>query len=309
MAAICFTQSWKTEETRTAMQEIDLVTLGSGRRVAVRRLTRGDGRRTVVFCHPAPGAGNFDPNPEETAKREVTLIAVDRPGYGDSDPLPSDRWATVASAADDLAEVLQEMQLGPVGVAGWSAGGRVALALAARRPDLVDRVVILATPAPDELVPWIPPEEKQGLDAMRDLPPAEVHAMLAGQLDEMLSQGPSEARLAMLGTSPDDEEALAMPGAAGRLVGMLDAAFAQGATGLAADLAGYTLRPWGFEPSQLQAKTLCLYGARDPILSSRHGRWWQANLPQARLEMVPNAGHLLVIPMWKRALSHLAPRR
>ena len=133
--------------------------------------------------------------------------------------------------------------------------------------------------------------------------------MLAGQLDEMLSQGPSEARLAMLGTSPDDEEALAMPGAAGRLVGMLDAAFAQGAAGLAADLAGYTLRPWGFEPSQLQAKTLCLYGARDPILSSRHGRWWQANLPQARLEMGPGVGHLLVIPLWKRALSHLAPMR
>lgn len=100
-----------------------------------------------------------------------------------------------------------------------------------------------------------------------------------------------------------------MPGAAHRLDEMLDAAFAQGAVGLAAELAGYTLRPWGFEPSQVQAKTLCLYGASDPILSSRHGRWWQANLPQARLEMAPGVGHLLVIPLWKRALSHLAPMR
>jgi len=81
-----------------------------------------------------------------------------------------------------------------------------------------------------------------------------------------------KARLALLGKSPADEEAPAMPGAADRLAEMLDAAFAQGAVGLAADLAGYTLRPWGFEPAEVQAKTLCLYGARDPILSSGHGR-------------------------------------
>jgi len=133
--------------------------------------------------------------------------------------------------------------------------------------------------------------------------------MLGGQLAEVFSRGMSrEALLAMLGKSPADDEALAMPGAAERLDEMMAAAFAQGPMGLAADMAGYTLRPWGFEPAEVQAKTLCLYGARDAILSAGHGRWWQKNLPQARLEMVPNAGHLLVIPMWKRALSHLAPK-
>jgi hypothetical protein len=29
----------------------------------------------------------------------------------------------------------------------------------------------------------------------------------------------------------------------------------------------------------------------------------------ARVEMSPDAGHLLVIPTWRRALSHLAPHR
>ena len=290
------------------MQQPELFTLNSGRQVAVHRLAEGEEGRTVVFCHAAPGAGNFDPDPDETAARRVTLIAVDRPGYGASDPVAANKWATVALAADDLAEVLQEMQLGPVGVAGWSAGGRVALALAARRPDLVDRVVVLSTPAPDEFVPWIPAEEKQWLDAMRDLPPDEVHGQLAVQLEQMLLQDSSLiARLSLLGKSPADEEALAMPGAADRLAEMLDAAFAQGAIGLATDIAGYTLRPWEFEPAQVQAKTLCLYGAADPIAGSRHGTWWQKNLPDARLEMVPDAGHLVVIPLWKRVLSHLAP--
>ena len=79
---------------------------------------------------------------------------------------------------------------------------------------------------------------------------------------------------------------------------MLRAAFVQGAHGLAADIAGYCLQPWGFEPEAVQAKTLLLYGSSDPLADPRHGRWWQSRLPDARLEVVPGAGHLLVVPMW-----------
>ncbi len=104
------------------MEKPEIVILKSGRRVAVHQLTQGNGRRTIVLCHPAPGAGNLDPDPEETAKRQVTMIAVDRPGYGSSEPVKGDEWASVAASADDLTEVLQQMNVGPVGVAGWSAG-------------------------------------------------------------------------------------------------------------------------------------------------------------------------------------------
>ena len=90
---------------------------------------------------------------------------------------------------------------------------------------------------------------------------------------------------------------------------MLRAAFAQGARGLAADIAGYCLQPWGFQSEVVRAETLLLYGARDPLAEPRHGRWWESRLPDARLEIVPGAGHLLVIPMWARVLSHLAPDR
>lgn len=292
------------------MNQPDIVPLKSGRRVAVHLLAEGNGRRTIVLCHPAPGAGNLDPDPEATAKRQVTLIATDRPGYGASEPVMGGEWASVATAADDLAEVLERRQVGPVGVAGWSAGGRVALALAARRPDLVDRVAILATPAPDEVVPWIPVEQKQNLEALRDLPPDELHRLLVAQLTQQIpDNAPQETLLAALGRSPADDDALAIPGAADRLVHMLQGAFTQGTIGLAADIAGYCLRPWGFKPGEVQAKALCLYGSRDPIAGSRHGSWWQKNLPQARLEMVPGAGHLLILSMWPRVLSFLAPGR
>lgn len=296
--------------------------LGSGRRVAVHRTTRraawlaaegipsGAEERTVVLCHSSPGAGNFDPDPVQTQTRNVTLLSVDRPGYGGSDPVAAGQWSTVASAADDLAAVLDSLQVERVGLAGWSAGGRVALALAARRPDRVDRVVVVGTPAPDDEVPWIAPEQREELERLRALTPEEVHAALGDRLGSLVPADPFSAdALWLLAAGPTDEAALRAAGARTRLGEMLDAAFVQGARGLAADIAGYSLHPWGFEPEAVQAKTLLLYGSRDPIAGPRHGRWWQSRLPDARLEIASGAGHLLVIPTWSRALSHLAPER
>lgn len=114
---------------------------------------------------------------------------------------------------------------------------------------------------------------------------------------------------AVLGANPADEAALASHGARDRLAAMLAGAFAQGAAGMVADIAGYCLQPWGFASAEVRDKTLLLYGARDPIAAQRHGSWWQRQLPDARLEMSPGAGHLLVMPTWRRALAHLAPAR
>lgn len=261
-----------------------------------------------MFCHAAPGAGSFDPDPEVTAARGIRLIGVDRPGYGGSDPVPDDRWSTVGGAADDIAEVLAALGHRSVGVAGWSAGGRVALALAARHPELVERVVVIATPAPDEEVGWVPPEQRAGLEALRGLPPEQVHVALRGQLAQLVPEEPAQA-VGQVSRGLADEAVLAEPEVRRRVTDMLAAAFAQGATGIAADIAGYCLQPWGFEPAQVAAKTVLLYGGGDQVTGPRHGAWYKKRLPAARVEVSPDAGHLIVVPRWDRALSHFAPYR
>jgi pimeloyl-ACP methyl ester carboxylesterase len=285
----------------------DTISLADGRGVAVHLLKGGES--TVVFCHASAGAGRFDPDPAVTTARGVSLLAVDRPGYGASEPVSGEAWASVDSAAGDVAAVLDRRGGRAVGIAGWSGGGRVAMALAARRPDLVTRVVVIATPAPDEEVPWVPSEFRQGIEAMRGRPAAPVHAGFREQMAGIIPDDPaSDGALGLLGVDPAaDAEALDRDGLRDRLARMLADAFAQGPAGMVADIAGYSLRPWGFEPSEVRAKTLLLYGARDQI-GHAHGAWWQRRLPDARLEMVPDAGHLVVVPTWNRALRHLAPR-
>jgi pimeloyl-ACP methyl ester carboxylesterase len=282
-----------------------------GRRVAVHDLTPDApaGAPVVLLCHAAPGSGVFDPDPEVTAARGIRLVSLDRPGYGGSDPVGDGAFATVDAAAEDAAAMLETV-LEPgatAAVAGWSAGGRVALALAARRTDLVSRVAVIGTPAPDEDVSWIPEEKRVGVEALRGAPAAVAHEALAGAFGPVLAVIGGDARFGLVGIDEVDGPVLTEPGVADRLRAMLDEALAQGGAGMVADIAGYTLRPWGFDPADVKVSVLLGYGSADAI-GHAHGVWWQRALPDARLEMVPGAGHLVVVPFWKRVLAHLVPR-
>ena len=69
-------------------------------------------------------------------------ILVDLPGFGES-PLPPDAWGT-ADYADAMADFLRQHTDGPVIWVGHSFGCRVGIQLAARHPDLVKGVFLIA---------------------------------------------------------------------------------------------------------------------------------------------------------------------
>lgn len=278
----------------------------NGRTVAVHDLTADApaDAPVVLLCHAAPGSAWFDPDPDVTAAAGVRLIGVDRPGYGGSEPV-KDGFATVDLAADDAAAALAEVLPAgrTAGVAGWSAGGRVALAVAARHPDLVGRVAVIAAPAPDEQVPWYGDENRAMIDELRGLPASDAVARLAAVFEPMLAG--DDVLMALAGVTDADAGVLTPP-VRERLRGMLAAATAQGAAGMVGDLAGYTLADWGFTPSQVAADVLLAYGADDDRVPPAHGEWYRAHLPSAGLELWPSVGHLVVVPAWKRVLAHLA---
>lgn len=297
-------------------------TLRSGRVLGLSGFGDSDAERLVVFCHPAPGSSMFDPDPDASAERSAHIVAIDRPGYGSSEPWPEGTWPSITRAADDIAEYLRSVVVAEsvigvsrprtVGVVGWSAGGRVALALAARHPQLVDRVAIVGTPAPNEAVPWIEPQLQALSDRLAAMEPddarTQLRAMLQPQADAVAAAGtPEDVPLDLLGIGAVDEQALARPGLRDRLGRMLVDAFRQGTVGVADDILSYTARPWGFDLADVAAKTLVIAGQADAIAGHAHAAWYQRSLPDARMEVVPGAGHLVVAPTWERVLSHVAP--
>lgn len=279
---------------------------GSGRVIGVTEFGDRDAEHIVVLSHPAPGSSFFNPDPVATAAHSVRVIAVDRPGYGDSELHADGSSGTVVDAATDIADYLATQHIGRVGAVGWSAGGRIALALAATHPALVDRVAVVATPAPDEDVPWVGDENRAMSRSLALLRPGEATSALVSLFAQMVGTDPAgEKLLPFLGTDAADAEV--RDDASVRLATMLDRAVTQGVIGMAADIVSYTIRDWGFDPGSVAARTLLLYGGADSLLTGAHARWYETHLPDSEVEMVPGTGHLLVVPMWDRVLSYLVP--
>lgn len=109
----------------------------------VHYLQRGQGKRTVVLLHGFASLAQEITAPF-VEDENVKFLAFDRPGYGFSDPLPALGRKGPASQARWLAEVLDALAEKNCVLVAHSMGSATALWLAARRPDLVSRLLLLA---------------------------------------------------------------------------------------------------------------------------------------------------------------------
>lgn len=97
----------------------------------------------------------------------LRLLAIDLPGMGASDQHPD--GPSIENYAAAAAAVITQAACGPVAVCGHHTGGVVAVALAARHPDLVKSLILSSTP-------WIDEEErarrarKEPIDSMEPQP-------------------------------------------------------------------------------------------------------------------------------------------
>ncbi len=102
-----------------------------------------DEQVTLICLHPAHGSSRIFTRflPQIADVRSV--YAPDLPGCGESDAAPDSSASAAAGAVFDLASDLRLRQIDLLGVHG---GANAALALAASRPELVRRLVLLGVP-------------------------------------------------------------------------------------------------------------------------------------------------------------------
>lgn len=191
-----------------------------------------------------------------------TVHAPDLPGFGDA-PLVAPTVDYVRFAAAQLD--------GPGAVVGCSFGGRVALELAAARPDLVDRLVLIAPGLAS--TEWS--EESQALFA------GEEELVERGDL---AGAGAQQARMWLAPAASDH-------------VRELTAAMTVRSYEQQLPFEGEVRTVWP-EPSaetryaELDVPTLLVVGDADrPELRSLAGRL-AAEIPDGRLETIAGAGHL-----------------
>ena len=102
-----------------------------------------DEQVTLICLHSAHSSSRIFTRflPEIADVRSV--YAPDLPGCGESDPSPDSSASAAAGAVSDLANDLRLRQIDLLGVHG---GAHAALALAASRPELVRRLVLVGVP-------------------------------------------------------------------------------------------------------------------------------------------------------------------
>jgi len=115
-----------------------------------------DEQATLICLHAADATSRAFSRLASDLAGVRSVYAPDLPGYGESDSSPTRSAADAALAIADLANDLRLRQIDLLGV---QYGAEVALTLAAARPELVRRLVLIGGPAADRS----PPAKQQRL--------------------------------------------------------------------------------------------------------------------------------------------------
>jgi pimeloyl-ACP methyl ester carboxylesterase len=263
------------------------ITLPDGRRLGCAEYGEPDAM-PVLYCHGFPSCRL---EPSMLPVSGIRLIALDRPGYGLSDPLPG---RTLRDWPRDVAAAADALGLGRFAVAGMSGGAPYAAACAAL---LADRIIGLA------LICGIAPPgdgwETGGAAAqfMRfDRLPGTIPlaAVLARRLVVGFDSATLSRALLRFGHLPEADRAVMAEGIG---VGVLDnfrEGLRQGIEGAVSDARVYA-RPWGFQLGDIAAPTVIWHGSLDNQVPVAAAHVYARLIPHARLCILEGEGHFSLV--------------
>jgi pimeloyl-ACP methyl ester carboxylesterase len=241
---------------------------------------RGAGR-PLLFLHPGEGLEPRRPWLDLLAQ-QYRVIAPFHPGFGGSE-LPD--WLM---RVDDLAylylDLADRLALNDAVLAGACFGGWVAAEMAIRNTKRFGQLVLID-----------PLGVKHGGITDRDI--ADMHALPRERVLELAWADPSKG-VVNYAELPDAEVAAIVRG---------QEAFAR-----------FGWKPYMHNPHlkrwlhRIDIPTLLIWGEQDRIVTTDYGERFRAAIPNARLEVIPNAGHF---PHWEqpeafvqRLVAFAAPR-
>ena len=223
----------------------------------------------------------------------IRTAIYSRGGYAGSTRRPG---RTVADEAPITAALADRLGYRRFFVAGFSGGGPVALACAARLPDRVRACISIGGLAPwaevgDEFLEWVddPADWKQlrrgdEPTLIPDFEPA------AATFSRMTMRG----LIARFGALPPDRAALvASDGIGEPLLRSMRRANSRSFWGWLDDNVAEA-RDWGFRVGDIRVPVVLRHGARDQPVDFRQAEWLAKAMPRARTVFLPEAGHIAI---------------
>lgn len=248
----------------------------------------------IVYFHGVPGsrlsgllAGLL------AAPRGARVIALDRPGYGLSDPQPGRR---ILDWPEDVRVVLDQLEIERFALLGHSGGGPYAAACAYALGRRVTRTAIasgmgqvagaeasrrltLRQKAFRATAAHARPAIRIALTRVAESVVRDVDAYLAGRVGS---------------TAAVDAEILRRPAIRAIVHEDLLEAYAQGPQATIDDVR-LLARPWGFPLNEIRTPVDIWHGEQDMVVPVWLGTDLAAAIPGARAHIVRDAAHLMVI--------------
>ena len=264
--------------------------LSDGRTLAWREYGAVDSGWPCVFFHGNLNSRMLRPAWGQTASAAssagVRIIAVDRPGYGEStvDPWPRtySKYANV-----DIKALAHHLKLTRFSVMGFSSGGPHAMACACELQGIVSGLFLVSSDAPyldmgsdmvERLYGKPPPLD----DAYAEKKSKETEALLRAAYESMRSAEKREMAL-------ED----------------LDHALRQGLLGPSQDARLETSK-WGHLLSGIATPAVAWHGTCDadvPLAAAKH---IAANIPSCDLKIIEGESHSLIRRQWPSILDAVA---
>jgi pimeloyl-ACP methyl ester carboxylesterase len=224
----------------------------------------------VVLLHGFPLSRVMWAQQLKTLSESYRVIAPDLRGHGES-PAPDTAY-TMDLMADDVVELLDGLGVvEPVVVGGLSMGGYVALAMALKHPGRVRALMLIDTKAAADSPEAAKTREET---AQAVLKAGNSGAVVAAMIPKLFGKTTREQYPDRIGPLKADMEKTSASGVAGALRGM-------------------AIRPDRREQlADVAVPTLVIVGEEDVIAPPDEARAMAEALPNGRLEIVPDAGHL-----------------
>ena len=262
-----------------------LYTLSDGRNLSYEVFGTPDGS-PVFYFHGFPGSRldvHLFNGPSLAVNQNLRLIAVDRPGYGSSDPDPG---RNLNDWPKDLVELADHLEIQSFSILGYSGGAPFALACAAEIPDRVREVVVVSGMGPVEA-----PESKKG-KAM--LIPKAPKLILNGMY-KMVNEKPDKLESNMKKGFPevdrvilDDSEVLVA------MNKTISEGFRTGYSGGLDDATIYKTA-WEFNLESIEIPVTIWHGNLDENVKIETAEYVIGQLPQCNKKIIKGEGHLSLL--------------
>ena len=264
------------------VNEPAFVVLADGRRIAYDEVRPADPKGTALLLTGAESNRLAWYKQRDTFGRVFRTIALDYRDTGDSDPVREPY--TIADLADDAALVLTSLAIPRTHVIGVSLGGYVALELALRHPERVERLALVSTsatyiPASPDLLDMLAQAQRLVAGGGQKQQSARDSVLDSEHLGRALSLVTAPGYLER---HPDDWEQLARCARYRPL--SQEAAARQMQACLTYDVSGRL--------GDIHAPTLVVHGALDARVDPEHGRLLAQRIHGARFLLYPDTGHL-----------------